>query len=389
MSERLSAQIAFLKRADMLKTVERANVLLDQSRPENSAEHSWHLALWAMVMAPLAGPDVSIDRVIRMLLLHDLVEIVVGDHPIHLETDWDELADAEQNAASQLFGLLPEDQAHFLLSLWQEFEADQTPDARFAKVLDRCQPLFQVLCASDPKPDHVDIARANLDSGRAAYLSQVFPLAYRHASDLLNRSASQDNAFTRRLDFLTEADQLKSVIRASRLIASDRLENSAEHSWHIMLYAWVLSEHAHSEIRVDRVLQMLLLHDIVEIDAGDHPIHGQVNHAEQEAKEQAAAERLFGLLPDAQQIFFTDLWREFEACESADARFAKSVDRFQTPIANLENGGGSWIEYNVTFTQLEARVGPAIRNGAPDLWNWLYPMLVGFFDSRETTLLDA
>ena len=118
---------------------------------------------------------------------------------------------------------------------------------------------------------------------------------------------------------------------------------------------------------------MLLLHDIVEIDAGDHPIHGQVNHAEQEAKEQAAAQRLFGLLPDAQQVFFADLWREFEACESADARFAKSVDRFQTPIANLENGGGSWIEYNVTFAQLEARVGPAIRNGAPDLWNWLSP----------------
>ena len=100
---------------------------------------------------------------------------------------------------------------------------------------------------------------------------QVFPLAYRHANDLLIGSEPQDNAFTRRLDFLTEADQLKSVIRASRLMASDRLENSAEHSWHIMLYAWVLSEHAHSEIRVDRVLQMLLLHDIVEIDAGDHP----------------------------------------------------------------------------------------------------------------------
>ena len=187
MNDRLSAQIEFLKRADMLKTVERANVLLDQSRPENSAEHSWHLALWAMVMAPLAGPDVSIDRVIRMLLLHDLVEIVVGDHPIHLETDWDELADAEQTAASQLLGLLPEDQAQFFLSLWQEFEADQTPDARFAKVLDRCQPLFQVLCASDPRPDHVDIARANLDGGRAAYLSKVFPLAYRHANDVLSR----------------------------------------------------------------------------------------------------------------------------------------------------------------------------------------------------------
>lgn len=389
MTDRLSAQIAFLKRADMLKMVERANVLLDQSRPENSAEHSWHLALWALVMAPLAEPDVSIDRVIRMLLLHDLVEIVVGDHPIHLETDWDHLADAEQAAASELFGLLPKDQAQTFLTLWQEFEADRTPDARFAKILDRCQPLFQVLCASDPHPDHVKIARANLDGGRAAYLAQVFPLAYHHATNLLTGSETQDNAFTTRLEFLTEADQLKSILRASRLMAGDRFENSAEHSWHIMLYAWVLAEHAHSEIRIDRVLQMLLLHDVVEIDAGDHPIHGQVDHAAQEAKEQAAAQRLFGLLPDAQRSFFKDLWQEFEAAESADAQFAKAVDRFQTPIANLETGGGSWVDYNVTYSQLEARVRPAITGGAPALWNWLQPQLVTHFQSCDVTPLDA
>ncbi|WP_171174074.1 MULTISPECIES: HD domain-containing protein [unclassified Ruegeria] len=389
MTERLSAQIAFLKRADMLKMVERANVLLNQSRPENSAEHSWHLALWALVMAPLAGPDVSIDRVIRMLLLHDLVEIVVGDHPIHLETDWDHLAEAEQAAASELFGLLPRDQAQTFLSLWQEFESDQTPDAQFAKILDRCQPLFQVLCASDPHPDHVKIARANLDGGRAAYLSQVFPLAYHHATALLAGSPTEENAFSTRIAFLAEADKLKSVVRASRLMAGDRFENSAEHSWHIMLYAWVLAEHAQSEINVDRVLQMLLLHDIVEIDAGDHPIHGQVNHAEQEAMEQAAAQRLFGLLPDMQQAHFTDMWLEFEAAKSTDARFAKAVDRFQTPIANLENGGGSWADYNVTLAQLKARVEPSITAGAPELWNWLHPQLAAFFQSFEATPLDA
>ncbi|WP_298935427.1 HD domain-containing protein [uncultured Ruegeria sp.] len=383
MTERLSAQITFLKRADDLKTVERANVLLDQSRPENSAEHSWHLALWALVMAPLAGPDVNTDRVIRMLLLHDLVEIIVGDHPIHLSTDWESVAKAEHAAAVQLFGLLPSEQAEEFMSLWREFEADQTSDAQFAKILDRCQPLFQVLCATQPRPDHLDVVRDNLDGGRAAYLESVFPYAYRHAHDLLANEGVDTNAFTNRLPFLTEADQLKSVLRASRLMGSDRFENSAEHSWHIMLYAWVLSEYAGPNVRIDRVLQMLLLHDIVEIDAGDHPIHGQVDHAAQAAKEEAAAKRLFGMLPDGQRLAFVDLWHEFENAQSDDARFGKAIDRLQTPIANLETGGGSWIDYDVTFAQIEARVRPAIEAGAPDLWAWLEPQLTEYFSASE------
>ncbi len=379
MNDRLSAQIAFLKQADKLKTVDRANTLLDQSRPENSAEHSWHLALWALVMGPLARPDVSIDRVIRMLLLHDLVEIIVGDHPIHLETDWQSVAKAEHAAALDLFGLLPPDQTQSFLDLWTEFEADQTPDAKFAKMLDRCQPLFQVLYASPKRPDHIEIARENLATGRAAYLSEALPQAYEHAVALLADAPTEDNSFIQRLAFLVEADQLKSVMRASRLMAADRFENSAEHSWHIMLYAWVLAEHSHAEVQLNRVLHMLLLHDIVEIDAGDHPIHGQVDHAAQAEKEEAAARRLFGLLPQDQTQAFSDLWHEFESANSADARFAKAVDRFQTPIANLETGGGSWVDYAVTYPQIEARVRPAIERGAPGLWDWLQPYLADYF----------
>ena len=143
MSDRIDAQIAFLSEADLLKSVNRANMILDGSRAENSAEHSWHLALWALVLAPLADDAVDVSRAIRMLLLHDLVEIDAGDHPIHLETDWEAVARAERAAADRLFGLLPADQGAEFLTLWQEFEADQTPTARFAKRLDRCQPIFQ------------------------------------------------------------------------------------------------------------------------------------------------------------------------------------------------------------------------------------------------------
>lgn len=192
---------------------------------------------------------------------------------------------------------------------------------------------------------------------------------------------------TARLDaqiaFLSEADRLKSVLRASRLMDGSRFENSAEHSWHIMLFALVLAEEAAPEVRIDRVLRMLLIHDLVEIDAGDTPIHGQVNHAAQEAAEAAAADRLFGLLPPDQARDFRALWDEFEAAETPDAVFAKAVDRMPAPIANLANGGGTWTDYAVSLDQLDTRVGKPISRGAPGLWAWLRPKLVQWFDGRD------
>lgn len=184
---------------------------------------------------------------------------------------------------------------------------------------------------------------------------------------------------TAQIAFLSEADKLKSVLRASRLHDGSRHENSAEHSWHVMLYALVLAGHARADVQIDRVLKMLLLHDIVEVDAGDNPIHGQVDKAAQEAAEQAAADRLFGLLPDDQQVAFRALWEEFEASETPDAIFAKSIDRVQTPISNLANGGGTWRDYDVGYDQLADRVGQPIKRGMPSVWTWLQPQLARFF----------
>ncbi|MGC3937206.1 HD domain-containing protein [Roseobacter sp. EG26] len=183
----------------------------------------------------------------------------------------------------------------------------------------------------------------------------------------------------RQIAFLSEADKLKSILRASRLHDASRFENSAEHSWHVMLYAYVLADQADTNVQIDRVIKMLLLHDLVEIDAGDNPIHGDVDVAAMAAKEAAAADRIFGLLPEDQALSFRALWDEFEAAETPDAIFAKSIDRVQTPIGNLSNGGGSWTDYNVSFDQLETRVGTPVNRGAPGLWEWLLPKLRLFF----------
>src|SRR5210317_808230 len=118
------------------------------------------------------------------------------------------------------------------------------------------------------------------------------------------------------LAFLTEADKLKTVLRGTTLCDGSRRENSGEHSWHIALYAMVMAEHAIRPVNIDLVIKMLLIHDIVEIDAGDNPIHGNHDPAEMELIEQAAAERLFGLLPADQAGAFRALWDEFEAAET-------------------------------------------------------------------------
>lgn len=185
------------------------------------------------------------------------------------------------------------------------------------------------------------------------------------------------------LAFLTEADKLKSVLRGTTLCDGSRPENSGEHSWHIALYAMVLAEHANRPVKIDRIIKMLLIHDLVEIDAGDNPIHGDHDPAEQIAVEQAAADRIFGVLPPDQEQSFRALWEEFEAAETDDAIFAKSIDRVQPVISNLETGGGTWPEYNVTAEQLDTRVGVKVRRGAPVLWHHLKTRIDTWFASSQ------
>ncbi len=183
--------------------------------------------------------------------------------------------------------------------------------------------------------------------------------------------------------FLTEADRLKSVLRATTLCDGSRRENSGEHSWHIALYALTLAEHAGPGVSIDRVIRMLLIHDLVEIDTGDTPIHatnGQTHGsaALHEAEERAAL-RIFGLLPPDQAESLLALWQEFETGETPDAVFARSVDRVQPVMSNLASGGGTWTAYSVTRDQLETRVGTRVSRGAPAIWAALSARIDAWF----------
>lgn len=170
------------------------------------------------------------------------------------------------------------------------------------------------------------------------------------------------------LSLLIELDQLKSVLRRTRVKSAEgRLENSAEHSWHVALMAILMEEHANEPVDIARVVKMLLLHDIVEIDAGDTFVYDTAASKVQEEKELEAAKRLFGMLPDDQGKALFDLWLEFEAAQSADAQFAKALDRLIPMLLNYHNNGQSWREHGVTREQA-LTINQKIEYGSEALW---------------------
>jgi putative hydrolases of HD superfamily len=171
----------------------------------------------------------------------------------------------------------------------------------------------------------------------------------------------------RQLRFLREADRLKSVLRQSHIIDGSRRENSAEHSWHLALMGLVLQEYAPAGTDLSRVTGMLLVHDLVEIDAGDLFVYaGPRAQARQEAAERAAADRLFALLPGPQASELRGLWDEFEERRTPEARFARALDRLQPMLANYQLGGGTWQEHAISADQVLDKVA-LIEDGSPRL----------------------
>lgn len=181
---------------------------------------------------------------------------------------------------------------------------------------------------------------------------------------------SADDRLHRQITFLMEADRVKTILRRNRVVSDQsRHENDAEHMYHFALMAIILAEY--SDVRVDllRVLKMVLIHDLVEIDAGDTFIYDAQALVGKREREVLAAERIFGLLPGDQADEMRVLWEEFESEESAEARFAAALDRLQPLLCNYFTQGGAWQEYGVNATQVFAR-NSKIARGSTELWTY-------------------
>lgn len=184
----------------------------------------------------------------------------------------------------------------------------------------------------------------------------------------------QNNRLEQQIRFIVEIDKLKLILRQTLLTDASRRENSAEHSWHLAMMAILLAEHAPTQIDVLRVIKMLLVHDLVEIDAGDTFCYDVQSNEDKAIREVQAATRLFGLLPEDQGVELRNLWEEFEAQETAEARFATALDRLQPFLHNQQTKGGTWQIHGITRDQVQRRMQP-IEEGAPILWSLVEKMI--------------
>jgi putative hydrolase of HD superfamily len=198
-----------------------------------------------------------------------------------------------------------------------------------------------------------------------------------------NLGQEPETRIEQQLRFLVEADKLKNVLRRTTLTDRSRQENSAEHSWHLVLTAMVLEEYASTPVSMAKVLRMLAVHDVVEIDAGDTFAYDATGNATKEDRERRAADRIFGLLPTDLGKELRRLWEEFEETITPEARFAHAVDRIQPFLQNRETRGGTWQTHGLSKEEILARMDP-VRTALPQLWPTVLAAVDDFFAKPST-----
>lgn len=172
------------------------------------------------------------------------------------------------------------------------------------------------------------------------------------------------------MEFILEVDKLKKIKRQTYLSDGSGKENDAEHSWHLALMAMLLSEYSNEKIDTLRVMSMVLIHDIIEIDAGDTYAYDDAGNATKREREEKAAARIFGILPENQEKMMWELWEEFEACETPESKFANALDKMQPLMLNDATGGRAWMEHGVAKHQIVNR-NAKVHEGSEEIWNWI------------------
>jgi putative hydrolase of HD superfamily len=186
-----------------------------------------------------------------------------------------------------------------------------------------------------------------------------------------------NDRLARQIAFIVEADKLKTILRRTPLTDGSRPENSAEHSWHLAVAAMTLAEYAAPDLDLRRVLELVTVHDLVEVYAGDTFAYDPEGHATKAQRERDAAERIFGLLPGDQARYFRECWEEFEARNTVDAKYANALDRLQALLQNMTAGGGSWQVHRVRREDVMRRMEP-IHTSLPELWPFIVEVVDRF-----------
>ena len=183
-----------------------------------------------------------------------------------------------------------------------------------------------------------------------------------------------DDILQKQLDFIIEVDKLKNIYRQTYVLHENRKENDSEHSWHLALMAFLLKDYSNEPVDIIKVMKMVLIHDIVEIDAGDTYCYDIAGYETKRLREENAADRIFGILPDFQRDEMRALWEEFEAVETCEAKFAAALDRLQPVLLNIAKDGLSWKEHGISYKQVYER-NFSISKGSDKVWEYIDEIL--------------
>ena len=387
MSE-LHARLSFFLATDALKEVRRASWIYSTARHETVAEHSWHTLLLAMLFADAAPDGVDHNRVRDLLVVHDLVEVYAGD-----TSTWDDAlraseAEREMAAGERLMALLPEAVLPDFDPLWREFQAQETEDARFARAIDTLHPVIMAWAEGAQGHGNVTITPSRVLERKRPTIE-----AYPHLwgcllhilrgavdrgmldpDDVVVRGTGDEvevstelHAYLGRFDFFLVSDRLKELQRANRIHTVSRFESVAEHSWHAMLLAMLFRDVAPDGTDHNRVGDLLIIHDLVEVYAGDTPLWNTELQQSEAERELDAAHQLLGLLPDNDRDRFDSLIHEFLEQQTSEARFARAIDSLHPLIISWTDGGFGHPEHRFTPTWLIERKRPTIEP-FPELW---------------------
>lgn len=181
------------------------------------------------------------------------------------------------------------------------------------------------------------------------------------------------------IEFIVELDKMKSIFRQTSIIGEDRREDDAQHSWHISLMAMVLSEYTNEKVDLLKVIKMLLIHDLVEIYAGDTFCYDEIGNGDKRERELEAAEKIFGMLEEDKAMELRALWDEFEEIETVESKFATSMDRLQPMLSNYYNNGGTWKKFDISQSDIFKRISP-VKESSDELWEFVEYLIEDAFD---------
>jgi putative hydrolase of HD superfamily len=390
----LHARLPFFLATDALKDVQRANWIRGEARFETVAEHCWHATLLAMLFADAAPGGIDHNRVRDLLIIHDLVEVYAGDTPIFDVALRESEAEREMAAGERLIALLPSDVLPWFDPLLREFHDQATEEARFARAIDTLHPSLLSWTVGGHRQSSGAITPSSLLERKHPTIA-AYPVIWElvvdvvqgavnggllPADDVVRRVERLASAYlTDRLEFFFATDVLKEVQRANRVHASMRFETVAEHCWHASLLALLFADAAPDGIDQDRVRDLLTIHDLVEVYAGDTPLWDIALRESEAEREMAAGERLMALLSSDVSPPFDSLFREFQDQNTAEARFARAIDSLHPLLVSWTEGGQGHPEHAFTPSWLVERKRSTL-SAYPELWELALAVFQGAVD---------